>query len=329
MQESAKLCGGNWSRDKRRHRNVSVVVKLADQRMPVRKRSNPRMMQTVNVARAICCALLGIVLCGCSGGGSRCVAPLQSTSGESMAGDYQHILSYGQSLSLGARAVNRWPSNLTIPPEQNVGLMFTSGVIPRGAMNALVPFADSTAPVAAAWNIDAPGVTPLYGALFELQGIPGARIGSAAGRGGTSIAGLSKGTAPYARLISQVAAGRALSASHYRVPAIIWMQGESDAGNPNYAAQLQQLFADLDADVRATAGQSQTVHFFICLTAVQDIARAQHLVAAAMPNVHIACNAAALPKSDGTHLTAQGSLEAGCALGAEMRRVIPANEWNP
>jgi carbohydrate esterase-like sialic acid-specific acetylesterase len=297
----------------------------------VRDGSKSMLTQTVNFAGLIFIASLCIALCGCGGGGIHCVAPPQSMAvGDSIAGEYQHILSYGQSLSLGARAVNKWPTNLTIPPEQDVGLMFASGVIPRGAMNALVPFADSTAPVnGSAWNIDAPGVTPLYGALLELSGLPGARIGSAAGRGGTPIAGLSKGTAPYVRLISQVAAGRALSTGHYIVPAIIWMQGESDAGNPNYAAQLQQLFANLDADVRQTAGQAATVQFFICLTAIRDIAAAQGQVAAAMPNVHIACDAATLPKSDGTHLTAQGSLEAGCALGAQMRITIPANEWNP
>jgi hypothetical protein len=244
--------------------------------------------------------------------------------------EFQHILTYGQSLSLGARAVNRWPTDLTIPPEQDVGLMFSSGVIPRGAMNALVSFADSTAPVdVGAWEIDTPGVSPLYGALLELDGLPGARIGSAAGRGATSIAGLSKGTAPYRRLISQVAAGRALAVGHYSVPAIIWMQGESDAGNRNYAAQLQQLFADLDEDVRQTAGQAQAVQFFICLTAERGIALAQQQVAAAMPNVHIACNTVTLPKSDGTHLTAQGSLAAGCALGTQMRSVILANQSNP
>jgi hypothetical protein len=53
------------------------------------------------------------------------------------------------------------------------------------------------------------------------------------------------------------------------------MQGESDAMNPNCAAQLQQLFANLDADVRQTAGQAATVQFFICLTAKRDIAAAQ------------------------------------------------------
>ena len=286
------------------------------------------MTRRVNFVRVICAALLGVVLCGCGRGGGCSFAPQQPVASE--PGDFQHILSYGQSLSLGARAVILWPTDLAIPEEQDVGLMFASGVLPRGAMEALVPFADSTAPVdMSVWHIDTPGVTPLYGALLELRGIPGVRIGSAAGRGGTPIAGLSKGTAPYVRLISQVAAGRALSSGHYRVPAIIWMQGESDAGNPNYATQLQQLFNDLDADVRQTTGQVQTVQFFICLTAVPDIALAQKQVAAGMPNVHIACDDATLPKSDGTHLSAQGSLEAGCALGARMRSLIPANEWNP
>jgi Carbohydrate esterase, sialic acid-specific acetylesterase len=283
----------------------------------------------MNLTGAVCAVLLCIVLCGCGGDG-KCSAPRPTPiAGAFVAGEFQHILSYGQSLSLGTRAVNGWPTNLTIPTEQDVGLMFASGVIPRGAMDELIPFADSTAPVdMEAWNIDAPGVTPLYGALFELRGLPGTRIGSAAGRGATPIAGLSKGTAPYLRLISQVAAGKALSGGQYRVPAIIWMQGESDAGNLHYAAQLQRLFADLDRDVRATTGQVQTVQFFICLTKVPDIARAQEQVAAAMPNVHIACNAAKLSKSDGTHLTARGSREAGCALGAQMRSVLPASESN-
>ncbi len=286
------------------------------------------MVRNSNFAQSICTVLLCILLCSCGGVGGKdecSIAPQQQMAGDTS--EFQHIISYGQSLSLGDRAVIRWPIDLAIPPEQNVGLMFASGSIPRGTMNALAPFADSTASVEmSVWNIDAPGVTPLYGALLKLQDLPGKRIGSAAGRGGTAIAGLSKGTAPYARLISQVAAGRALSGGHYSVPAIIWMQGESDAGNPNYAAQLRQLFADLDADVRATAGQTQTVQFFICLTAIRDIALAQRQVAATMPNVHIACDTATLPKSDGTHLTAHGSLEAGCAIGLKMQSVTSANE---
>lgn len=279
----------------------------------------------MNCWQTLLAALLAIVLCSCGGGDNGCsIAPQGRIAGGFVSGEFQHILSYGQSLSLGARAVNGWPRELSIPAEQDVGLMFESGVVPRGGMNALVPFADSTAPVdPSRWGIDVPGVSPLYGALLELKGLPGSRIGSAAGRGSTAIAGLSKGSAPYARLISQVTAGRALSTGHYSVPAILWMQGESDAGNPNYAAQLRQLFADLDADVRVAAGQAQTVQFYICLPATPDVAQAQREVAATMPNVHIGCDTAKLPKSDGTHLTARGSFAAGCALGALIAKPDP------
>jgi hypothetical protein len=284
--------------------------------------------RALNFVGAMCVALLCIVLCDCGGGGGGCtVAAPQPMAG--VNGEFQHIISYGQSLSLGDRAVNQWPTDLAIPPEEDVGLMFASGVIPRGEMDALAPFADSTAQVdMGTWSIDVPGVTPLYGVLLALRGTPGTRIGSAAGRGSTSIAGLSKGTRPYARLISQVAAGRELEPGHYSVPAILWMQGESDAGNPNYAAQLQKLFGDLDADVRKTSGQAETVQFFICLTAVSHIARAQQQVAAAMSNVHIACGTDMFQKSDGTHLAAEGSLEAGCALGKDIRRILPASDLN-
>jgi hypothetical protein len=88
------------------------------------------MTRTVNFARAICAALLCVVLC-CCGSVNPCFgAPQQPMAGQ--AGEFQHILSYGQSLSLEARAVNKWPTDLTIPSEQDVGLMFGSGVIPRG-----------------------------------------------------------------------------------------------------------------------------------------------------------------------------------------------------
>ena len=106
------------------------------------------MARIANSAGAMCAALLGMVLCGCGSGAIEdgcSVAQQQPMTAD--AGDFQQIISYGQSLSLGDRAVNLWPIDLTIPPEQDVGLMFASGVIPRGAVNALFPFADSTAPV--------------------------------------------------------------------------------------------------------------------------------------------------------------------------------------
>ena len=108
----------------------------------------------------------------------------------------QHVITYGQSLSLGERAVNGYPNDLTTPAGADVGLMFAGGTRPTD-LSALVPFAESNRPVdGSLWGIATPGETPLYGALLALKDLPGQRIGSAAGRGGTSIAGLGKGSVP-------------------------------------------------------------------------------------------------------------------------------------
>ena len=106
------------------------------------------------------------------------------------------------------------------------------------------------------------------------------------------------------------------------MPAVIWMQGESNAGNTNHAAQCQQLFRDLDADTRTASGQRQPVHFSMCLAAVPEIAQAQRDVAAKVPTVHIACDNSALAKSDGSHLTATASRQAGQALGGAIALLL-------
>lgn len=250
---------------------------------------------------------------GCGGGGDATPAPGPATA-------VQHIISYGQSLSLGERSEDGWPADLTMPTDYvDVGFMFADGIRSTGAAS-LVPFRESRASVdRSAWNIATPGETPLYGALLALRDMPGQRIASAAGRGGTGIAGLMRGTPPYQRLLDQVAAGRRLTASGYSVPAILWMQGESDAGNGAYEHQLEQLVLDLQHDVAAASGQADPVRVLLCLPFPRDIAAAQRAVAQRLPGVAIACDTAALAKSDGIHLTAAGSRAAGAAFGAMLR----------
>lgn len=224
----------------------------------------------------------------------------------------EHVISYGQSLSLGERATG---AALDAAPG-SVGLMLADGVRSEG-VGALVPFAeDSHAVDQAAWNIGTPGETPLYGALLALVKRPGERIGSAAGLGGTSVANLGRGSAPYARLLTQVRAAKAGAAGRvYSVPAVIWMQGESDTTNTAYAQQFTQLVQDLRADIQAISGQVEPVQFFTCLPAPRNVATAQRQVAATLPGVHVACDTRSLAKSDGTHLTAASSREAGRMLG--------------
>lgn len=234
----------------------------------------------------------------------------------------EHLITYGQSLSLGERAVIDFTGgNLGVPADdnENVGLMFVGGTRPED-LSSLVPFLESTELVdAPAWGgIATPGETPLYGALLTVKDMDTAlHIGSAAGAGGTPIVGLIKGTPPYARLIEQVTQAKALSPGAYSVMGIIWMQGESDLGNTNYAAEFSQLVMDLDTDIRAITGQGP-VQIYVCETLEWGIGEQQVAVAAAMPQVHIACNDGDFPKSDGTHLTAAGSKAVGVAIGAAI-----------
>lgn len=229
----------------------------------------------------------------------------------------EHVISYGQSLSLGARAVMDFPIDDTIPNNyQNVGLMFKGGTRPDD-LSILMPFQESTtAKDEDSWSLDTPGETVLYGALLTIQEMPGMHIGSCAGRGATDIYNLRRGTPPYQRLLEQVAAGQNLTRGTDRV-SIIWMQGESDIGNLNYGSEFEQLVMDLDADVRAITHQGP-VQFYVCLPAVPLIATAQQAVADAMPQVHIVCDTAILAHSDGLHLTAVSSRDAGVMLGSTI-----------
>lgn len=232
----------------------------------------------------------------------------------------QHIISYGQSLSLGERSVVSFPDNPSLPNDyQNVGLMFADGVRSLGNTPSLVKFAESNAELDyLTWVTSTPGETPLYGALLQLSSLPGTRIGSAAGRGGMPIAELSRGTEPYSRLIRQVQTAKSIATPPYTVPAIIWMQGESDAFNGNYANDFSTLVNDLDKDVRAITGQSKAVQIHVCLTSYAGPAAAQQVVAASNPNVHIDCDSSNFAKADGVHLLAAGSRAAGMALGASI-----------
>lgn len=278
--------------------------------------------------RLISCAV-ALALSGCGAGmsgqssGQATTPPVTATPAQVM-----HVISYGQSLSLGERSTDSYPGDVSIPVDDiNVGYMFKGGTRPTD-LSALVPFAESTNPVDPnVWNIQTPGETPLYGALYQLRDLPGSRIGSAAGRGGTSIVGLSKGTEPYQRLLDQVRAAKsdAPSSSAYNVVAVLWFQGQADVGNADYETEFLQLTSDLETDITSISGQANPVQFYVCVPGdVPDVAAAQRAVAARNPLVHVACDTATLPTSDGVHLSAVGSRAAGYVLGTAIHAELTA-----
>lgn len=233
----------------------------------------------------------------------------------------EHVITFGASVSIGEHSTVNFPKDLSVPTDtENVGYMFAGGTRPED-LSSLVPFAESNRmDTPKLWNCDYAGETPLYGALSQMQGLGVRLIGSTAGRAGSTITDLSKGTAPYARVIAQVTAAQALSPGAYSVVGLIWIEGRNDGGNTAYAGQFAQLVMDLDHDIRAITNQPNPLQIYVCLpTGVPDISAAQVQVSENMPQIHIVCDTTNFPRvSDGVHMTPASSKQVGELLGAAI-----------
>lgn len=88
------------------------------------------------------------------------------------------------------------------------------------------------------------------------------------GVSGSSIAGLSKGSIGYTRIIQATTYGKAISNDSnktFAVPTLFWMQGESNFNDTQaaYYNALIALFNDLNTDIKAITGQSRDVQFIV------------------------------------------------------------------
>lgn len=103
------------------------------------------------------------------------------------------------------------------------------------------------------------------------------------GQGATTIANLSKGTLPYQNFMHNIA-----TAFHkvqekgweFHVPAICWMQGESDIvdyPNTDYYQLLTKIWTDMNIDIRQITGQQDTIQF-VCYQA-NSLTRAENFKA--------------------------------------------------
>lgn len=167
--------------------------------------------------------------------------------------DINHVLSTGQSLSVGAVGS---PPLSTMQPYAN--LMFDKGVIPGGTgLTAFAPLVEKTVETMSSGLAN--DATRDARALF--MGKDHVILVSAHGIGGTAYAGLKKGTTAFANGIAQVKAAKTLadaSKRTYLVRVTTNVHGESDHvnGNKMYEANLVQWQADYETDVKAITGQS-------------------------------------------------------------------------
>lgn len=150
--------------------------------------------------------------------------------------------------------------------------------------------------------------------------------------GGSPIANISKGTAPYNSAVAQATALAGLTGDKAGVMAVIYGQGESDGvlTREQYREALIKLATDLDADLRAATGQAKQVPLiaYQLATARRDISLAQLDAARKSPLVSIACAMYPFTYYDTQHVDSISSRRMGGYYGAAVKRIaVDGGRW--
>jgi hypothetical protein len=185
------------------------------------------------------------------------------------------IVATGQSLSVGAHAGNLTYTTIVAGAGANhymLGNLVGSGGISASANPStswtLVTLAEPLrgSPYATIWPSNVMNQSlhaPMASRLSSL--IPGVRTAhTAVGQDGQPMSGIKKGggVASYAGSIAEATKLRALLAAagyDYRVAAVLLTHGESDLGSSTYGADVLQLQADYETDLKAITGQAGTI----------------------------------------------------------------------
>ncbi|WP_131828263.1 sialate O-acetylesterase [Elizabethkingia ursingii] len=163
-----------------------------------------------------------------------------------LANGINHILGYGQSLSTGEES----GKVLTTKPFDHNILMMQA--------DTFVPYYNQSTE------------NPLGGLGIALSELGDSKyhkiLMSSHGVGGFSIEKLSKGTAPYTKLLMEVQKALTIASSKkedYNVLAVAWTQGESNYQDSpiTYKNKLKQLKSDLNRDIKAITKQKNDIIF--------------------------------------------------------------------
>lgn len=163
-----------------------------------------------------------------------------------------HILSTGQSLSIGAGGSP--PLSLQQPFQNR---MFPEGPLSRSDLSALIPLVERGVETPASGMANLVSYCePWHTTLISLHGA-----------GASPYRWIKKGTEVYALGLKQVEAGKALAATagmDYTVRAITLVHGESEHydSNFNYANDLADWQRDYEVDVQAITGRNIPLPMF-------------------------------------------------------------------
>lgn len=137
------------------------------------------------------------------------------------------------------------------------------------------------------------------------------------GCGGTSIQGLSLGTAAYTTTLNAIKAAVRIARNKgwiVIVPAFMWQQGESSIGNIEYETDLLKLISDFNRDIKAITSQEINVRCYAANTALSwgasqsEPTKAVYKIGKEQPEVLTQVGGAyeCQMSSDNVHLTTRG-----------------------
>ena len=259
--------------------------------------------------------------------------------------DINHVLSTGQSLSVGALGA---PALSTAQPYANT--MFVTGVLAGGAgLTTFVPLVEGAVET---MSSSLANHVAKQARDVVLVGQPAGKTShdlllSGHGIGGTAYVGLKKGTAAYANGIAQAQAGRDLAVAAGKthvVRAVTNVHGESDSNlaNAAYEANLLEWQSSYETDVKAITGQAEAIPMLH--TQFSSWTRLTGLpTTSIIPSAQLAAHVNAPGKivlvgakyhlpyvADGVHLTNEGYRHMGEDYAKVYRRVIlEGRPWEP
>ena len=182
-----------------------------------------------------------------------------------------HILFYGQSLSVGATA-----TTILSTSQPYFNKTFNTGPRKDSAATSVIPLVEQSNNPSSDGSANR-GETCCSGAAnyasramqIENGVDPASHVifASTAGHGSYRIDQLEKGTAWYSFFIEHVSEAKRLNGNDHKVQVVCWIQGENDAitGTQTsyevYLQKLGKLQADASADIKAITGQADEVKF--------------------------------------------------------------------
>jgi hypothetical protein len=263
--------------------------------------------------------------------------------------DVNHVLSTGQSLSVGAVG---YPALSRAQPYHN--LMFSTGVIAGASdLTAFVPLVEGSVPRSTHPNDEtmSSSLANHVARTYLEEFAPTAKhrshdvLVSVHGLGGTPYSGLKKGTGAYAAGMAQVKAALEIARSagkSYVVRVVTNVHGESDhqTANAHYAADLAEWQADYEAGVKALTHQAEPVPMFHTqMSSWPRYGAPTSVIPAAQLAATIASHGKIVlvgPKyhlayvPDGIHLSNEGYRHMGEDYAKVYRRVVLEGQaWDP